>query len=352
MRRASYLALAAVPMCMVASSLGACRGERPPATPAPGAAASGPDGMPLWAYGYRTPPPPPGVTAPTAAPASPAAPETAKTLPGSTRSFTRSQIYSPFNPADWFPDAHPPMPEIVARGRESAKVMACSFCHLQHGRGRPENAPVSGVSASYFVQTMRDYKNGNRKSADPRKRNAALMVDFAKAMTDEEIQAAAEYFAGIPWQSSWVKVQETATVPKTHSENGLFIPDEGNGTESIGKRIVEVPENVDRSESLRDPRSGFIAYVPIGSVKRGESLVNGGGGGKTVRCDTCHGPDLKGLGSVPAIAGRSPSYLVRQMHDMRVGARRGETTQQMMPAIVNLDDDDLIAIGAYVASIK
>ncbi len=113
--------------------------------------------MPLWAYGYKAPLPPAG------APARPAAPEVAKTLPGSTGSFTRSQIYSRYSPADWFPNAHPPMPEIVAKGREGANIWACNFCHLQHGRGRPENAPVSGVSVSYFVQTMMDYKNGNRK---------------------------------------------------------------------------------------------------------------------------------------------------------------------------------------------
>lgn len=199
---------------------------------------------------------------------------------------------------------------------------------------------------------MMDYKNGNRKSADPRKRNAALMVDFAKAMTEAEIREAAEYFARIPWQPSWVKVEETTTVPRTHSENGLFVPDEGSATEPLGHRIVEVPENVDRSEKLRDPRSGFIAYVPVDSVKKGESLVNGGAGGKTVRCDACHGRDLKGSGSVPAIAGRSPSYLVRQLHDTRVGARTGDGTRQMLPSLENLTEDDLIAIGAYVASIK
>jgi len=71
------------------------------------------DGMPLWAYGYKAPPPPAGAPAPTAAPAPPTAPEVARTLPGSTGSFTRSQIYSRYSPAEWFPNAHPPMPEIV-----------------------------------------------------------------------------------------------------------------------------------------------------------------------------------------------------------------------------------------------
>jgi cytochrome c553 len=308
------------------------------------------DGMPLWAYGYAAPPPPAGTPAPAPAAARPA--DVARTLEGSSGSFTRAQIYNRFGPADWFPNAHPPMPEIVAKGREGANVFACSLCHLQHGRGRPENAPVSGLPVSYFVQTMMDFKNGNRKSSDERKRNAGLMVAFAKAMTDAEIKAAAEYFGSIPWEPLWVKVKESNTAPKTHIDNGLFVPNEGNETEPIGKRIVEVPENEDRSENLRDPRSGFIAYVPPGSLKKGEALVNAGGGGKTVRCGICHGADLKGFGPVPGIAGRSPSYLIRQIYDMQVDTRKGEWTQLMKPVVAKLNDDDLIAIGAYVASIK
>lgn len=309
------------------------------------------DGMPLWAYGYAAPPPPPGTPAPApaAAPARPA--DVSRTLPGSSGTFTRAQIYNRFGPADWFPSAHPPMPEIVANGREAANIFACSLCHLQHGRGRPENAPVSGLPVSYFVQTMMDFKNGTRVSSDTRKRNAGLMVEFAKAMTDAEIRAAAEYFGAIPWKPLWVKVKETNTVPKTHIDNGLFVPNEGTETEPIGKRIVEVPENRDLSENLRDPRSGFIAYVPPGSLKRGESLVTTGGGGKTVRCGVCHGSDLKGLGPVPGIAGRSPSYLIRQIYDMQVDARKGEWAPLMKPVVAKLNDDDLIAIGAYVASL-
>ena len=308
------------------------------------------DGIPLWAYGYTAPPPPPGVPAPSAAPPAPqpTPSEVAKTLSGSTGSFTRSQINNPYGPADWFPSAHPPMPDIVAKGREDTKVWACSYCHLAHGKGRPENASVSGLPVGYFVQTMADYKNGNRKSSDPRKRNANLMVSFAKGMTDAEVNAAAEYFGAIAW-TPWVKVKETNTVPKTHVVNGLFVPNDGTETEPLGNRIVEVPENVDASESLRDPRSGFIAYVPQGSIKRGQALVTTGGG-KTMQCGSCHGADLKGSASVPGIAGRSPSYLARQIYDYQTDSRKGASAAPMKPVVANLNEDDLVAIAAYVAS--
>ena len=116
----------------------------------------------------------------------------ARSIPGSAKSLKRSEIYARFQLADWLPNEHGPMPEIVMKGKEAQGVYACSFCHLPHGRGRPENAPVGGLPVSYFVKTMNDFKNGERKSSDQYKRNAGLMVGFAKAMTDAEIKAAAE----------------------------------------------------------------------------------------------------------------------------------------------------------------
>ena len=114
-------------------------------------------------------------------------------------------------------------------------------------------------------------------------------------------------------------------------------------------RIIETPRP-GTSESLRDP-IGFIAYTPIGSLKKGEALVKTGGNGRTFACAECHGPDLKGLGPVPGIAGRSPSYIARQMYDMQSGARNGEWGELMKPVVAKLTDEDFVTISAYVASL-
>jgi len=146
----------------------------------------------------------------------------------------------------------------------------------------------------------------------------------------------------------WIKVVETNTVPKTRNANGMFLV-EGNEKEPLGKRILETPENAEATEVLRDPHSGFFAYVPPGSIKKGEALVTKASS-KTTQCGVCHGADLKGLGPVPGIAGRSPSYLVRQMYDMQQGARNGAWTQLMKPVVANLSEEDLIDIAAYTSS--
>src|SRR5882672_3425103 len=253
---------------------------------------------PPWAYGFTTPPP--AATTGSAAPAgqpnpagrggggrggTPPAPDTVKrTLAGSTLSFTLAQVRDANGPADWFPGDHPTMPPIVAHGRSDAQIAACSLCHYPNGKGRPENAGVSGLPMSYFVQTMMDFKNDARRSADSRKTNTNRMISFAKAMTDDEIKAAAEYFGSMKW-SPWIKVVETDTVPKTRIVTGMFLALEGAdaGKEPIGQRIIEVPENGEETETLRNPRSGFIAYAPRGSIKKGADVAQRG------QCALCHG---------------------------------------------------------------
>jgi cytochrome c553 len=286
-----------------------------------------------------------------AAPAAPAAPDaTLQKLPGSTFSFTLAQIRDGFGPADWFPNDHPAMPDIVAHGRRDAQINACSLCHYPNGKGRPENAGVSGLPYSYFVQTMLDFKNDARKSADTRKANTNRMIAFAKAMTDDEIKAAATYFSSMKW-TSWIRVVEAGTVPKTRIAGGMFLALEGAeaGKEPIGQRIIEAPEKTEDTEQLRNPHSGFVAYVPPGSIKKGETLATTGGG-KTTQCAVCHGADLQGLGPVPGIAGRSPSYIVRQLYDMQQGTRKGTWTDLMKPVVAKLTAEDMSNLAAYTAS--
>jgi cytochrome c553 len=195
---------------------------------------------------------------------------------------------------------------------------------------------------------MADFRSGNRKSAEPRKANTNTMITIAKGMTEDEIKAAAEYFSSMKW-TPWIKVVESSTVPKTRLAGGMFLTLEGGEKEPLGQRIIETPENAEGTEVLRDARSGFIAYVPVGSIKKGEALVTNGAG-KTTQCGVCHGADLKGLGPVPGIAGRSPSYLVRQLYDLQQGARKGIWADLMKPVVSKLTDEDMLNIAAYTSS--
>lgn len=268
-------------------------------------------------------------------------------LPGSKASYTRAEINNIFVVPDWYPDAHPPMPEVVAHGRKP-DVYSCGHCHLPNGQGRPENASVAGLPAEYIVQQMADFKNGLRKSSDPEMASVTAMVKLAKSASDEEVKAGAAYFSSIPLKP-WIRVVEVDQVPKTKPDGGMMVVIDGGGSEPIGDRVIEVSENLEKTE-LRDPTSGFIAYVPKGSLERGKLLVTTGDNGTTMACAMCHGPNLKGTGNIPSIAGRSPSQMTRQIIDFQNGSRNGAMAPMMKGVVAKLTIADIVAITGYLAS--
>jgi cytochrome c553 len=202
---------------------------------------------------------------------------------------------------------------------------------------------VAGLPVGYFTRQLTDWKSGDRKFG-------AVMAGIAKAATEAEIKDAAAYFNSVK-PRQWIRVVEADTVPRSFIGPGnkrLVHP--AGGTEPLGNRIIEVPEN-EEDVVYRDPRTGFVAYVPKGSIAKGEALVMTGGG-KTMPCATCHGRNLQGSGEVPGIAGRHPNYIVRQLWDIQNGDRTGESAMLMQPVVEKLSNDDMLAIAAYVASRK
>jgi cytochrome c553 len=290
-----------------------------------------------WAYPVPDPPP----TA--------AADNGPKHLPGSTKSYTQAQVDDQFKPPDWFPEEHGPLPRVVETG---IQAQACGSCHLMSGQGHPESASLAGLPVEYMLRQMKDFKNNLRKDpeAQSQSQRAARMNVIAAGVPEEEMRKSVEWFASLK-PVVWYKVVEATTVPKTWVNGGrMRLPLPAGGTEPLGNRIVTLPQDPARVE-LRDPHSGFIAYVPVGSIKKGEELVTKGGAGKTTACNTCHGEGLKGLGDVPRLAGVHPIYVVRQLYDIQVGANTSTAAAQMKKVVEKLTEDDMIAIAAYTASL-
>jgi cytochrome c553 len=318
-------------------------------------------GEPVWAYAFSAPPKPGDTYVPQTPAVRGVLPgEDAEEImqprhvEGSSASYSRMEVRDNHNVIDWFPGDHPTMPDVVEHGPkalEAERGRGCGSCHLPNGKGRPENAPLAGQPAAYLIRQLQDMRKGLRSSADPRKRNTPTMIELAKAMTEEEIQAAAEYFAAIPY-TTWMHVIEADVIPAQNLQQGdMFITQGEEPTEPLAGRIVETPVDEFQANYVRNPRSPWIVYVPVGSLARGKELVTTGGG-KTVSCTICHGADLQGLADVPGIAGRSPSYMMRQLYDMKAGTRNGLSAQLMKPVIANLDTHDLTDIIAYLTSIE
>ncbi|QJQ11554.1 c-type cytochrome [Pseudomonas putida] len=265
-----------------------------------------------------------------------------KQVPGSTRQYTQAQIDDYYAAPDWFPDQHPPMPELVARG-DGGKVLACASCHLASGLGHPESANLSGLPQAYLERQLAEYKDRSRFEPSP-------MHVMAAAMSEQDMQEVSAYFAYLPAMAS-SRVQEANTVPKTviHPTLRMRQVAQDGGMEPINGRLIEVPESAERVE-MRDPNAGFVAYVPHGSIAQGQLLATEGGG-RTIPCMACHGVQLKGTSDVPRLAGLSPDYVLRQLQAFKSGDRHGAQALLMKSVVDNLTVADMIAISAYVGTL-
>ncbi|MFL2546605.1 MAG: c-type cytochrome [Candidatus Rariloculaceae bacterium] len=287
---------------------------------------------PEWAYPVRdlsVTPPPVDMDAP-------------RTVPGSDRYYTQTEIDNHWTPPVWFPEDFEPIPDVVLNGAGD-HVRACAACHLTSGSGHPESSHLEGLTVGYMLQQMEDFASGARVDSN-------WMNEFAEAISEEDNLAAAEYYAARE-PADWVDVVEAEIVPRTYMGEGrmIFVHPEG-GTEPLGQRIIELPVDPELV-TAGHPYSGFTAYAPVGSIARGEELATTGDNGMTVPCTICHGQDLNGLGDIPRIAGISPLYTIRQLYDFQAGVRAGPSAVLMTPTVANLSLDDMIALAAYLASL-
>lgn len=271
-------------------------------------------------------------------------------VPRSRVSYTQAQLNDLYAAPDWFPASHTPIPAVVAHGR-APDVYACGFCHTPSGQGRPENASLAGLPATYIIRQVADMKSGARRSAAPGPyRPNDRMLQEAQHASEAEVAAAAAYFSQQRF-SSHVHVLERVRVPRSQVVGWVYVAVAGTGDEPLGERLMEFTPDAERHEH-RDDSLVYTAYVPPGSLARGLLLARGGGATVAPPCITCHGDRLQGTALIPRLAGRSPTYLLRQLVAFKSGARTGVNAALMRMVVANLQNGDMIDAAAYAASLE
>lgn len=270
-------------------------------------------------------------------------------VPDSKVSYTEAELHDLFKAPDWHPESHSAMPSIVAHGRPP-DVYACGYCHTAGGQGRPENAPIAGLPVAYILTQLADFKSGERRSAfrGPY-RPTDLMIHTVKGASDEEMSTAAAYFAAQSLHSR-VVVVETERVPRPRVVGWIYAAEEDGSSEPLGQRILEFTPDVVGHET-RDDQMRYVAYVPVGSIDRGKQIAQTGSDSPANACNACHGPQLRGVGQIPPIAGRSPTYILRQLLGFQTGARSGTTGLPMRTVVKNLNIGAMIDAAAFAASL-
>ena len=86
---------------------------------------------------------------------------------------------------------------------------------------------------------------------------------------------------------------------------------------------------------------GVSAVQAAGDVQAGKA--------KAAACAGCHGANGEGIGTNPALAGKSEGQLVQAMKDFKSGKRPNPVMKAM---VSSLSDADMANLGAYYASLK
>lgn len=261
-------------------------------------------------------------------------------VPGSTRSYTRAQVANFSQAVDWWPADHPPMPRVVEHA--VGKARPCALCHLPNGAGEPQSAPLAGLPAAYLTEQIAAFRTGARN-------NSAVMHVIAANLTDADVQAAAAYYAALPMPAGRIHVIETRRVPAMHTDYWMLLPTPASGSQALGNRLIETPADVPQTK-LRNAHAGYVAFVPPGSIDRGKVLASGSG--SSAACASCHGAGLRGSTIAPPLAGRSPTYVARQLALFSLGGRSGPASAPMQNVVAPLTLGDLISLAAYAATLK
>ena len=177
------------------------------------------------------------------------------------------------------------------------------------------------------------------------------MRGIADSATATEVKDAARYFSRVAPRRR-ARVIEAERIPRIRPGTGLYFLATDGGDEPLGERLIEVATDAERHE-LHDARVEYMTYVPPGSIARGQELAKRGvPGAKNSACTSCHGSKLRGAGPAPPIAGRSPSYLLRQLIGFAAGSRSTKEAAPMRQVAGALTVKDMIAAAAYAGSLS
>ena len=239
----------------------------------------------------------------------------------------------------------PPAPDIIGIG----KPQPCVTCHLTNGNGHPQTADISGLPVNYFVEQVHAFASGQRVD-----KRTGRMAAVAKAISEQDLKAAAEYYAAVsPARQQWIKTVVATEAPKHEflmGPGGIGFSMPG-GTEPIPPgQMVMMPQDEDMVRAEDQLRGGFIQYVRPEEMAQGARVVETGDGGRLLKCATCHGADLKGKGDVPRLLGRQTQYMIRAINDMRDGANKNPQAAVMAAVAAKMTDEDIVGAAVYLAS--
>lgn len=186
---------------------------------------------------------------------------------------------------------------VTATTAAFSPATACASCHGEQGEGQASAGypRIGGQSKAYLKHQLDSYADGSRKNP--------TMEPIAKALSEEQRIAAAEYFAQL--------------APDVLAATG----------------------------------AGAVASILEAAGGRGKLLAEVGDTARGVQaCVECHGVGGVGSPAYPYLAGQYLGYLNSSMNAWRDGIRNNDPHGKMPGIAKGLKPEDIAALAAYYAA--
>lgn len=180
----------------------------------------------------------------------------------------------------------------IAKQGNGRGAPPCMACHGVDGGGQDAAGfpRLAGLNAAYLERQLDSFAEGSR--VDP------TMSPVAKALTEDERKALAEYYSKLP-------------IPAAAARGAATPPDD-----PLGKKLAE--------------RGRWSEQVP--------------------GCVQCHGPHGVGVGEhFPPLAGQPAAYIAKQLHAWKQGKRSNDPLDLMKHVASALNDKDIQAVSTWFA---
>ncbi len=253
-----------------------------------------------------------------------------------------------------------PKPDALEAGKAAAAV--CTGCHGEAGITKTPGMPsLVGLDPKYFIASIEDYKNGQRKNE--------LMKSMAVAISDTNAKNIALYFGLQKPERAKTPAPGNAAAGKAaseacagcHGEQGVSATPTtpslaGQDAEYLSAALLAYKDGMRSNETMK----GLAASLDDSKVKDLAAYYAGlqpeapkvrkplTAQEWTERCERCHG--LNGNSTnprLPALAGQRTDYLVKVLHAYRTGARK---SPEMAAMSGDLTENDIENLAAYFAS--
>jgi cytochrome c553 len=238
---------------------------------------------------------------------------------------------------------------IAAQGGGGA-VAACNSCHGAQGEGNAGGGfpRIAGQSYAYLAHELDSYAGGSRKNA--------VMQPIASAMTPQQRQAAAAYFASLNPGGAATGAAGAASGTSTSSTSSAAAgPASGTSASSAATGVASgtsTPSTGAGSRTAGANAGAAAATRSAGASGRGAQLAQMGDESQGVQaCANCHGPGGIGSGELyPYLAGQHANYLTAALNAWRDGTRANDPSGQMPLIAHGLAPQDVSALAAYYAA--